>query len=69
MAAFSISTANPTSFSGYGLKPAHDPGRLRHTFWLYPRANGRVPHISLVFREMWDTAGLPLKPDTGSTTP
>jgi hypothetical protein len=21
-----------------------------------------VPHISLVFREMWDTAGLPLKP-------
>jgi hypothetical protein len=22
----------------------------------------RVPHISLVFREMWDTAGLPLKP-------
>jgi hypothetical protein len=21
-----------------------------------------VPHISLVFREMWDTTGLPLKP-------
>jgi hypothetical protein len=28
----------------------------------HPRANGRVPHISLVFREMWDTADLPLKP-------
>jgi hypothetical protein len=28
-----------------------------------PRANGPVPHISLVFREMWDTAGPPLKPD------
>jgi hypothetical protein len=28
-----------------------------------PAANRRVPHISLVFREMWDTAGLPLKPD------
>jgi hypothetical protein len=27
-----------------------------------PAANRRVPHISLVFREMWDTAGLPLKP-------
>jgi hypothetical protein len=29
----------------------------------------RVPHISLVFREMWDTAGLPLKPLTGPTIP
>ena len=28
---------------------------------LYPVSNRRVPHISLVFREMWDTAGLPLK--------
>ena len=27
--------------------------------------NRRVPHISLVFCEMWDTAGLPLKPVTG----
>jgi hypothetical protein len=26
---------------------------------LYPRTNRRVPHILLVFREMWDTAGLP----------
>jgi hypothetical protein len=26
-----------------------------------------VPHISLVFREMWDTAGLPLKPVTGAS--
>jgi hypothetical protein len=25
-------------------------------------ANRRVPHISLAFREMWDTTGLPLKP-------
>jgi hypothetical protein len=25
--------------------------------------------ISLVFREMWDTAGLPLKPLPGATTP
>jgi tRNA(Ile)-lysidine synthase len=29
---------------------------------LYPRQKRRVPHISLVFREMWDTTGLPLKP-------
>jgi hypothetical protein len=29
---------------------------------LYPRTNRRVPHISLVFREMWDTAGLSHKP-------
>jgi hypothetical protein len=28
-----------------------------------------VAHISLVFREMWDTAGLPLKPLSGSTVP
>jgi hypothetical protein len=28
-----------------------------------------VPHISLVFREMWDTAGLPLKPAAGQTAP
>jgi hypothetical protein len=27
-----------------------------------PATNRRVPHISLVFREMWDTADLPLKP-------
>jgi hypothetical protein len=38
-------------------------------FGLYPRTNRRVPHISLVFREMWDTASLALKPDTGPTTP
>ena len=30
-------------------------------FGLYPVTNRRVPHISLVFREMWDTAGPPLK--------
>jgi hypothetical protein len=36
---------------------------------LYPRINGRVPHISLVFREMWDTAGLPLKPVADFTEP
>src|SRR5580658_2759640 len=29
--------------------------------WIYPRNNCRVPHISLVFREMWDTAGPALK--------
>jgi hypothetical protein len=28
----------------------------------YPLTKTRVPHISLVFREMWDTAGLTLKP-------
>ena len=28
-------------------------------FGLYPVTNRRVPHISLVFREMWDTTGLP----------
>jgi hypothetical protein len=38
-------------------------------FRLYPRHNGRVPHISLVFREMWDTAAVPLKPLADSTTP
>jgi hypothetical protein len=27
-------------------------------FGLYPVTNRRVPHISLVFREMWDTTGL-----------
>jgi hypothetical protein len=27
-------------------------------FGLYPRHDDRVTHISLVFREMWDTAGL-----------
>jgi hypothetical protein len=26
-----------------------------------------MPHISLVFREMWDTAVLPLKPPGGTT--
>ena len=27
--------------------------------WALSRHNRRVPHISLVFREMWDTTGLP----------
>jgi hypothetical protein len=27
-------------------------------FGLYPVTNRRVPHISLVFRKMWDTADL-----------
>jgi hypothetical protein len=31
-----------------------------YAFALYPRHHSRVPHISLVFREMWDTAGLAL---------
>jgi hypothetical protein len=30
-------------------------------FGPHPVSNRGVPHISLVFREMWDTAGLPLK--------
>ena len=34
---------------------------------LYPRSNRRVPHISLVFREMWDTAALTLTPLAGPT--
>jgi hypothetical protein len=46
-------------------KSAPHPTRRRlvrdHDFWLYPRTNRRVPHISLVLREMWDTTGLPLK--------
>jgi hypothetical protein len=44
---------------------------VRHTDRLlsYPCHNCRVPHISLVFREMWDTAGLALKPQAGPTTP
>jgi hypothetical protein len=32
--------------------------RSARAFGLYPVTNRRVPHISLVFREMWDTAGL-----------
>jgi hypothetical protein len=35
---------------------------------LYPHTDRRVPHISLVFREMWDTTALPLKPPADSTT-
>jgi hypothetical protein len=31
-----------------------------------PATNRRVPHISLVFREMWDTGNLPLKPVAGA---
>jgi hypothetical protein len=34
----------------------------RRAFRLYPRTNHRVPHISLVFREIWDTTDLPFKP-------
>jgi hypothetical protein len=30
-----------------------------------PATKRRVPHISLVLREMWDTTGLPLKPVAG----
>jgi hypothetical protein len=34
-------------------------GRWRErAFRLYPRHYRRVPHISLVFREMWDTTAL-----------
>jgi hypothetical protein len=44
----------------------HTGGRA---FGLYPRHNRRVPHISLVFREMWDTKGLPLKLAAGLTDP
>jgi hypothetical protein len=35
---------------------------MNEALGLSPRTDRRVPHISLVFREMWDTAGLPLKP-------
>jgi hypothetical protein len=35
---------------------------VERAFGLYPRRQSRVPHISLVFREMWNTAGLTLKP-------
>jgi hypothetical protein len=33
---------------------------------LYPRNQSRVAHISLVCREMWDTADLSLKSADGS---
>jgi hypothetical protein len=36
-------------------------------FGFYPRTCRWVPHISLVFREMWDTTELTLKPSTEST--
>jgi hypothetical protein len=35
----------------------------------HPLTKTRVPHISLVFREMWDTAGLALKPPQHFLTP
>jgi hypothetical protein len=35
---------------------------IKRALKFYPRNQSRVPHISLVFREMWDTTGLPLKP-------
>jgi hypothetical protein len=34
-------------------------------FELYPDNNARVPHISLVFREMWDTTALNPKCPSG----
>ena len=37
-------------------------------FGLYPSHQSRVPHTSFVFREMWDTTVLTLKPLTDSTT-
>jgi hypothetical protein len=36
---------------------------------LYPRTDRRVPHISLVFREMWDTADLSLNSVAYPTVP
>jgi hypothetical protein len=33
----------------------------RNSLFFYPVTNSRVPHISLVFSEMWDTTGLPHK--------
>jgi hypothetical protein len=44
-----------------------DPNREERAFALYPLHQCRVPHISLVFREMWDTAALALKPLAGLT--
>jgi hypothetical protein len=38
-------------------------------FGLHPRYKYRVPHISLVFREMWDTAGIALNLVAGPTDP
>jgi hypothetical protein len=40
---------------------------LHRAFGYYPCSNRRVPHISLVFGEMWDTAGFPLKLVPGPT--
>jgi hypothetical protein len=39
---------------------------LSRFFGSIPATRRRVPHISLVFREMWDTASLAFKPVTGS---
>jgi hypothetical protein len=40
-----------------------------HAFGSLPATSRRVPHISLVFREMWDTTVLSLKPVAVLTTP
>ena len=50
-----------------GFLWAMDPNREERAFALYPLHQCRVPHISLVFREMWDTAALALKPLAGLT--
>ncbi len=44
------------------MAPAWEPNKDRGSPPLrYPDDKSRVPHISLVFREMWDNAGLDLK--------
>src|SRR5271170_7679021 len=49
------------------VRNGREPGRSNELCF-YPRHNRRVPHISLVFREMWDTTALHLKPFTGRQT-
>jgi hypothetical protein len=58
-------TNRPDEWHGTGSKLTLE----RTRFGFYPLTSRWVPHISLVFREMWDTAGLPLKPVADSTTP
>jgi hypothetical protein len=52
-----------------GQEPFHRFGGNKRAFCLYPRKKRRVPYSSLVFREMWDTVGLALKPGADSTSP
>jgi hypothetical protein len=57
-----LRTNNRVGGSGLAFEQTRLPvasGRWKEcAFWLYPRTHRRVLHISLVFREMWDSSAL-----------